>query len=39
VDPYQSSSTACDLHALDFINSLLQACLCQQDGNYVFQWR
>jgi len=28
VDPHQSSSTTCDLRAIDFINSLLQACLC-----------
>ena len=30
MDLYQSSSNTYDLHAHGFINSLLQACLCQQ---------
>jgi len=39
---HQSSSTTYDLHALDFIKSLLQACFCQQlqhrqhNSNYTF---
>jgi len=30
VDPHQSSSNTYDLHALGYINALLQACLCQK---------
>jgi len=29
VDLHQSSSNTCGIHARGFINSLLQACLCQ----------
>jgi len=29
VDLHKFSSNSCDLHALGFIKSLLQACLCQ----------
>jgi len=34
VDLHQSSSNTCDLHALGFIKSLLQDCLCQQNSFY-----
>jgi len=33
VDLHQSLSNTCDLHALGFIKSLFQACLCQHSSS------